>query len=158
MVCGVCYAPLLYRHLSRNPLTASPQLQEIVRRTDDLPLLRTCFKPPTHKVSDTAIVLDLGEDRFHGYMLLKWWDEVITQGLSKWNRFKVINPLDNEPVIDKTRYSAFPGTSLDEILKYRKIEDLINTGVMTNCCCETTARDAFMKDYRVFFVSMRQLR
>jgi isochorismate hydrolase len=23
---------------------------------------------------------------------------------------------------------------------------------MTNLCCETTARDAFMKDYRVFFL------
>ena len=25
------------------------------------------------------------------------------------------------------------------------------SGVMTNLCCETTARDAFMRDYRVFF-------
>jgi isochorismate hydrolase len=24
---------------------------------------------------------------------------------------------------------------------------------MTNCCCETTARDAFVRDYRVFFVA-----
>lgn len=24
---------------------------------------------------------------------------------------------------------------------------------MTNCCCETTARDAFVHDYRVFFVA-----
>ena len=88
-----------------------------------------------------------------GGMLLKWWGEVIIQGTAKWNLIKAINPLDNEPVIDKNRYSAFIGTTLDETLKYRKIEDLIITGVMTNCCCETTGRDAFMKDYRVFFVS-----
>jgi isochorismate hydrolase len=88
-----------------------------------------------------------------GGMLLKWWGEVLIQGTAKWNLIKAINPLENEPVIDKNRYSAFLGTSLDETLKYRKIEDLIITGVMTNCCCETTARDAFMKDYRVFFVS-----
>ena len=28
---------------------------------------------------------------------------------------------------------------------------MIITGVLTNCCCETTARDAFTRDYRVFF-------
>ena len=88
-----------------------------------------------------------------GGMLQKWWGEVITQGTPKWNLIKAMSPLENEPVIDKNRYSAFLGTTLDETLKYRKIEDLIITGVMTNCCCETTARDAFMKDYRVFFVS-----
>ena len=88
-----------------------------------------------------------------GGMLLKWWGDVITYGTEKWNLIKSISPRENEPVIDKNRYSAFLGTSLDETLKYRKIEDLIITGVMTNCCCETTARDAFMRDYRVFFVS-----
>jgi isochorismate hydrolase len=88
-----------------------------------------------------------------GGMLLKWWGNVITSGTDKWNLIKSISPHENEPVIDKNRYSAFLGTSLNETLKYRKIEDLIITGVMTNCCCETTARDAFMKDYRVFFVS-----
>jgi isochorismate hydrolase len=88
-----------------------------------------------------------------GGMLLKWWGDVITYGTEKWNLIKSINPHENEPIIDKNRYSAFLGTSLDETLKYRKIEDLIITGVLTNCCCETTARDAFMRDYRVFFVS-----
>ena len=88
-----------------------------------------------------------------GGMLLNWWGDVIIYGTEKWNLIKSISPRENEPVIDKYRYSAFIGTSLDETLKYRKIEDLIITGVMTNCCCETTARDAFMKDYRVFFVS-----
>ena len=88
-----------------------------------------------------------------GGMLLKWWGEVIINGTAKWDLIKAINPHDNEPVIDKNRYSAFTGTSLDETLKYRKIEDLIITGVLTNCCCETTARDAFVRDYRVFFVS-----
>jgi isochorismate hydrolase len=32
-----------------------------------------------------------------------------------------------------------------------KVEDLILTGVMTNMCCESTARDAYFRDYRVFF-------
>ncbi|HSQ86804.1 MAG TPA: isochorismatase family protein [Desulfobacterales bacterium] len=51
------------------------------------------------------------------------------------------------------RYSVFQGTDLEERLRSGEIEELIITGVMTNCCCETTARDAFVKDFRVFFVS-----
>lgn len=33
------------------------------------------------------------------------------------------------------------------------VEDIIITGVLTNCCVETTARSAFDHDYRVFVVA-----
>ena len=36
-------------------------------------------------------------------------------------------------------------------LLYRHAEDLVITGIMTNMCCESTARDAYYRDYRVFF-------
>lgn len=61
--------------------------------------------------------------------------------------------ITNRTVIDKNQYSAFFKTNLDEILKANHIEDVIITGVMTNCCCETTAREAFMYGYRVFFIN-----
>ena len=32
-----------------------------------------------------------------------------------------------------------------------KIEDIVMTGIMTNMCCESTTRDAYYRDYRVFF-------
>ncbi len=44
-------------------------------------------------------------------------------------------------------------TDLDNILKENQIKDVIIVGVMTNCCGETTARDAFMYGYKVFFIS-----
>lgn len=31
------------------------------------------------------------------------------------------------------------------------VKEVIVTGVMTNLCCETTAREAFVKGFRVFF-------
>jgi nicotinamidase-related amidase len=34
-----------------------------------------------------------------------------------------------------------------------KVEDLVITGIMTNMCCESTARDAYYRDYRVFFLA-----
>jgi len=88
-----------------------------------------------------------------GGLLLQWWGDCIFYGTRDWEIMDVLTPSQTDPVIDKHRYSAFFGTGLDEMLQDEGIEELIITGVMTNCCCETTARDAFMRDYRVFFVS-----
>ena len=65
---------------------------------------------------------------------------------------KALQPENNDAILDKNRYNAFHGTDLDESLKSIKVEELIITGVLTNCCSETTTRDAFIRDYRVFFV------
>jgi len=88
-----------------------------------------------------------------GGMLAEWWGDLIERGSKDWELIKPLKPADVDGIIDKNRYSVFHGTGLDENLKSRKIDELIITGVMTNCCCETTARDAFVRDYRVFFVS-----
>ncbi len=51
----------------------------------------------------------------------------------------------------KHRFSAFiPGQSdLPDKLAARGIRNVIVTGMLTNFCCETSARDAMMLDYRV---------
>jgi len=51
----------------------------------------------------------------------------------------------------KHRYSAFYNTDLETILRCLKVEDVVITGIMTNMCCESTARGAYYRDYRVFF-------
>lgn len=58
-------------------------------------------------------------------------------------------------VLDKTRFSAFigPSSELDSVLRDRRIETLIVTGTLSNVCCESTARDGMMLNYRVIFVS-----
>jgi nicotinamidase-related amidase len=65
--------------------------------------------------------------------------------------------LDVQPedlVVPKTRWSAFiPGTcDLDSLLKTKGIDTLIVTGTTTNCCCESTMRDAMQMGYNVLFV------
>ena len=57
-----------------------------------------------------------------------------------------------EPVLRKERYSAFEGTALAEALRLIGVEQVVLFGVMTNACVETTARHAFMKDFRVVVV------
>lgn len=53
----------------------------------------------------------------------------------------------------KPRYGSFTGTDLDLILRSNGIDTIIITGICTNICCETTAREAGMRDYHVFFTS-----
>jgi len=57
--------------------------------------------------------------------------------------------------IEKQRLGAFiPGTcDLDAWLRARGIDTLIVSGTLTNCCCESTARDAMQLNYRVIFPS-----
>src|SRR5690606_23728929 len=53
----------------------------------------------------------------------------------------------------KPRYGSFTGTDLDQILRSNGIDTIMVTGICTNICCETTAREAGMRDYHVFFLS-----
>ncbi len=57
--------------------------------------------------------------------------------------------------VNKKRYSALIANSskLNQLLKKLKKDTLIITGVGTNVCCESTARDAMMLGYKVIFVS-----
>jgi ureidoacrylate peracid hydrolase len=56
-------------------------------------------------------------------------------------------------VLVKPRYGAFTGTDLDLILRSKGIDTVIIGGIATNVCCDTTAREANMRDYKVFFLS-----
>lgn len=58
-------------------------------------------------------------------------------------------------IVNKNRYSAFlPGASrLAEMLKEHDIDTVIITGTLTNVCCESSARDAMMTDFKTIMVS-----
>jgi len=87
-----------------------------------------------------------------GGELGEWWGQVILSGTKDWEFLPEIKIESKDTVLPKKHYSAFFETGLDANLRSRGIQDLIISGVMTNLCCETTARDAFMRDYRVFLL------
>jgi ureidoacrylate peracid hydrolase len=62
---------------------------------------------------------------------------------------------DGDEIVVKTRYSALvPGSSnLEEVLRSHGIDTLLVTGVSTCTCCESTARDAMMMNFRTLMVS-----
>lgn len=66
--------------------------------------------------------------------------------------FYRIEPQTDDFIVTKHRFSGFVGTDLDVVLRSRRIETLLITGVATNVCVETTARDGFNLDYRIILV------
>lgn len=62
---------------------------------------------------------------------------------------------DDDLQILKNRYSALiPGSSsLERVLRSLEIDTLLITGTKTNVCCESTARDGMMMDFKVVMVS-----
>jgi len=81
-----------------------------------------------------------------------WWKGMCLEGSPESRVHDDISPLPGEKIIYKHRYSAFYNTDLETVLRCLKVEDLIITGIMTNLCCESTARDAYYRDHRVFFL------
>ena len=55
--------------------------------------------------------------------------------------------------VAKNRYSAFIKNDFEGKLKERGIDTLLIAGTKTNVCCECTARDAMMLDYKVVMLS-----
>lgn len=68
-----------------------------------------------------------------------------------WDFYK-LHPRPQDAIVEKHRYSGFINTNLDLYLRSRGIKSLLMTGVATNVCVETTARDGFCLDYHIVMV------
>ena len=79
-----------------------------------------------------------------------WWKGKCVEGSPESEVHPDLAPMPGEKVVLKHRYSAFYNTDLETVLRCLKVEDLVVSGIMTNMCCESTARDAYYRDYRVF--------
>jgi ureidoacrylate peracid hydrolase len=109
------------------------------------------FKTDAAALSSWSAFYDCMFDRGHR-------DEMVAAFGPDCHHFALWPELDvqaSDWIVDKTRYSAFvPGTcDLHERLQAAQIDTLIITGTLTNCCCESTARDAMQRNFRVIFVS-----
>jgi nicotinamidase-related amidase len=79
--------------------------------------------------------------------------ELLGQIFTKPSIYGEIAPQPKDVVLLKPTYDAFCGTKLDLVLKNMDIENVIICGTMTNYCCGSTARAAFMQGYNVVFGS-----
>ena len=60
-----------------------------------------------------------------------------------------------DPIVEKNRFSAFiQGSShLAAALRERGLDTVLVTGTVTNVCCESTARDAMMLNFKTIMVT-----
>lgn len=81
-----------------------------------------------------------------------WADKLLIRGTWGAEIVKELEPQKGDIFIEKPRYSAFFGTTLDITLKSLDIKYLAFTGVATNICVEASIRDAFYHNYFVLLV------
>lgn len=72
-----------------------------------------------------------------------------------WNAEIVsdLAPTPGDVVIEKTTYSPFVSTDLDDVLRSRGIRRLYITGLHTDCCARHTSGDAFQRGYDLVWVT-----
>jgi ureidoacrylate peracid hydrolase len=75
-----------------------------------------------------------------------------TEGHRLWRSLDV-RPQDL--IVEKNRFSAFiqGSSNLAEILRSRGLDTVLVTGTLTNVCCESTARDAMMLNFKTIMVT-----
>jgi len=92
----------------------------------------------------------------------RWWGDknLIHYGSSNWELLTEIKSFlssakhkEQYPVLtSKNTYDAFIHTDLEARLNSANVGTVIISGVMTNLCCETTARSAFCRGFDVIFL------
>jgi ureidoacrylate peracid hydrolase len=78
----------------------------------------------------------------------------LTEGAEGHDIFAALDVQPGDIIATKSRFSAFiPSVSnLPEKLDVAGIKNVVIVGMLTNMCCETSARDAMMLDYHVAMV------
>jgi ureidoacrylate peracid hydrolase len=81
--------------------------------------------------------------------------EAFTPGNWQHDLYAGLDVRPGDLQVRKRRFGAFiqGASDLHAILQARGINTVIITGTASNVCCESTARDAMMLNYKVFFVA-----
>ena len=67
--------------------------------------------------------------------------------------YEPVKPVAGDILVKKFRYSGFYGTQLENLLRALGCDTIAIAGVATNVCCDSTARDGAMRDFKVLFLS-----
>jgi ureidoacrylate peracid hydrolase len=93
--------------------------------------------PNFHK--ELGLVMMRARPELAGQLLIdNTWD---------WQIVDALAPLPGDHVVRKTRYSGFCRTGLEDYLREAGIRYLLFSGIATNVCVESTARDAFFAEF-----------
>jgi len=79
-------------------------------------------------------------------------EDILWSGNPAYRVREEFPPLPEDTIVKKTAFGAFTSSTLDETLRSMGIEQLVVTGIATNCCVSTTIRDAADIGYSVVVV------
>jgi ureidoacrylate peracid hydrolase len=102
--------------------------------------MSTNSDPPVHRLQPARFHRHAAGGRPPDQFVRHSWGWTLVDGLE---------PGASELVVEKPRYDAFLRTTLEDDLRARGISTVVVTGVITNCCVDTTARSAFMRGFDV---------
>jgi ureidoacrylate peracid hydrolase len=95
------------------------------------------LSPNYHK--EISMVMMRQRPELYGKLLVEnSWD---------WQIVEELAPQPGDVVIPKIRYSGFCGTGLNNYLRTGTYRHLLFSGIATNVCVESTARDAYFEEY-----------
>jgi ureidoacrylate peracid hydrolase len=79
----------------------------------------------------------------------------LTRGSKGYELWPELEALPHDLHVEKTRFSAFiqGSSNIERVLRERGIGTLLIAGTVTNVCCESTARDAMMRNFRAIMVT-----
>lgn len=93
-------------------------------------------------------VCDAHEQNDEEFSRFKWPAHAV-KGTKGAQIIDELKPASEDILIEKTTYSGFYNTKLNEILKDLDIDTLYLTGCVTHICIMFTASDAVLRGYRV---------
>ncbi len=104
--------------------------------------------------SDLSDAGDAASPNYHkelGMVMMRQRPELsgklLIDGSWDWQIVDALKPEPGDRVVRKSRYSGFCGTDLEQYLRSGHIRHLLFTGVATNVCVESTARDAYFAEF-----------
>jgi len=77
-------------------------------------------------------------------------DHCLNDGVRGQPLAELLRPEADDYVVLKPKHSVFYATTLDALLTYLQVEQLIITGISADVCVQFSANDAYMRDYDLY--------
>ncbi len=90
---------------------------------------------------------ELGDDE------LKKWPPHAMKGTKQADIVPDLQPQAQDVILEKSTYSPFVSTELEQVLRREGISRLYITGLHTDCCARHTSGDAFQKGFELVWVT-----
>lgn len=109
-----------------------------------------------HK-SNVPVFITQHHDPDSTSVLYNWWTRSpLPKDCDEWELIPdIYEAADKESdvfITSKMAYDAFYGTELKQSLLDHCVDTVVVCGVVSNLCCETTARSAFVNNFNVVFL------